>query len=184
LEAKEGDVVEVFGDFYKGNINNYIGFIGDEEDKLDKLSQKISYTVSSGRVIGKHQGAHFYTIGQRKGLNIGGHKDPIFVIDTDVESNIIFVGEGQEHPGLYRKALFIKKSEIHWIREDLELSVGEIKDFKLRIRYRQPLQTAKLYMKSEGLYIVFNDPQRGITPGQFAAWYSQDNELIGSGVIY
>ncbi len=184
LEAKEGDVVEVFGDFYKGNINNYIGFIGDEEDKLDKLSQKISYTVSSGRVIGKHQGAHFYTIGQRKGLNIGGHKDPIFVIDTDVESNIIFVGEGQEHPGLYRKALFIKKSEIHWIREDLELSVGEIKDFKLRIRYRQPLQNAKLYMKSEGLYIVFNDPQRGITPGQFAAWYSQDNELIGSGVIY
>lgn len=183
LEAKEGEVIEIFNDFYSNYPNNYIGYNGLEDANLKVLSNKLSYKKEDGKVIGKHQGAHFYTIGQRKGLNIGGHKEPLFIIDTDVKSNLIFVGEGQNHQGLYRKALFIKTKDIHWIREDLELNQDDIKEFYLRIRYRQPLQKATLFMKEEGLYIVFDQPQRGITPGQFAAWYSSQNELIGSGVI-
>ena len=134
------------------------------------------------KTIGEHQGVQFYTIGQRKGLNIGGHKDSIFIIATDTETNTIYVGEGDCHPGLLRPALFIDNSEIHWIRRDLEMENGEIRRYKVRIRYRQPLQDAILVKRDNGLYIIFEQQQRGITPGQFAVWYDGD-EMLGSGPI-
>ena len=135
-----------------------------------------------GKIVGKHDGAQFYTIGQRKGLNIGGHKDSVFVIDTDIHDNIIYVGEGHTHKGLSRCCLRIDPSEIHWIRPDLRMTEGEIRRYRVRIRYRQPLQDATMIMRQNGLYILFDAPQRGITPGQFAAWYDGD-EMLGSGVI-
>lgn len=135
-----------------------------------------------GKIVGKHDGAQFYTIGQRKGLNIGGHKDSVFVIATDIQKNIIYVGEGHTHKGLSRSCLRIAPEEIHWIRTDLAMQVGETRRYRVRIRYRQPLQDATLIMRSNGLYILFDNPQRGITPGQFAVWYDND-EMIGSGVI-
>ena len=135
-----------------------------------------------GKIVGRHDGAQFYTIGQRKGLNIGGHKDSIFVIDTDISQNIIYVGEGHTHKGLSRSCLRIDPSEIHWIRPDLRMNEGEIRRYRVRIRYRQPLQDVTLVMRGNGLYILFDAPQRGITSGQFAAWYDGD-EMIGSGVI-
>ncbi|MCQ2114911.1 MAG: tRNA 2-thiouridine(34) synthase MnmA [Bacteroidales bacterium] len=176
-----------------------------EEDWL-KLSQPLSYdgirfeteTYRSGKkhikktrwkenpwgkIVGEHDGAQFYTIGQRKGLNIGGHQDSIFVISTDIADNIIYVGEGHRHKGLSRSVLRIAPDEIHWIREDQPMQVGEIRRYRVRIRYRQPLQEATLLMKENGLYIIFDTPQRGITSGQFAVWYTQDQEMIGSGVI-
>ena len=136
-----------------------------------------------GKIVGKHDGAQFYTIGQRKGLNIGGHKDSVFVIETDIERNIIYVGEGHTHKGLSRSCLRIAPSEIHWIRPDLKMVSGEIRRYRVRIRYRQPLQDATMIMRDNGLYILFDSPQRGITPGQFAVWYAQDDEMLGSGVI-
>ena len=135
-----------------------------------------------GKIVGRHDGAQFYTIGQRKGLNIGGHKDSVFVIGTDIPRNIIYVGEGHTHKGLSRSCLRIDPSEIHWIRPDLAMTPGEVRRYRVRIRYRQPLQDATVIMRSNGLYILFDSPQRGITPGQFAAWYDGD-EMIGSGVI-
>ena len=135
-----------------------------------------------GKIVGKHDGAQFYTIGQRKGLNIGGHKDSVFVIDTDIRENIIYVGEGHTHKGLSRCCLRIDPTEIHWIRPDFRMAEGEIRRYRVRIRYRQPLQDATLIMRQNGLYILFDAPQRGITPGQFAAWYDGD-EMLGSGVI-
>lgn len=134
------------------------------------------------KTIGEHQGVQFYTIGQRKGLNIGGHKESIFIIATDPESNTIYVGEGDRHPGLLRPALRIANDEIHWIRRDLEMKEGEIRRYKVRIRYRQPLQDAVLVMRENGLYIIFEQEQRGITSGQFAVWYDED-EMLGSGPI-
>ena len=135
-----------------------------------------------GKIVGKHDGAQFYTIGQRKGLNVGGHKDSIFVIETDIPQNLIFVGEGHTHKGLSRSCLRVAPDEIHWIRPDLAMSEGEIRRYRVRIRYRQPLQNATVIMRSNGMYILFDSPQRGITPGQFAVWYDGD-EMIGSGVI-
>lgn len=135
-----------------------------------------------GAVVGRHEGAQFYTIGQRKGLNIGGHKDSLFVISTDIENNIIYVGEGHRHKGLSRSCLMVAPEEIHWIREDLRMNDGEIRRYRVRIRYRQPLQDALLVKRPSGLFILFETPQRGITPGQFAVWYDRD-EMIGSGVI-
>lgn len=135
-----------------------------------------------GKIIGQHEGAQFYTIGQRKGLNIGGHKDSIFVISTDIEKNIIYVGEGHTHKGLSRSCLRVAPEELHWIREDLRMSVGQIRRYRVRIRYRQPLQDALLIMRENGLYILFDSPQRGITAGQFAVWYDGD-EMLGSGII-
>ena len=135
-----------------------------------------------GKIVGKHDGAQFYTIGQRKGLNVGGHKDSLFVIETDIPNNVIYVGEGHTHKGLSRTCLRIDPSEIHWIREDMRMGVGEIRRYRVRIRYRQPLQDATVIMRSNGMYILFDSPQRGITPGQFAVWYDGD-EMLGSGVI-
>ncbi len=148
-----------------------------------------------GKVIGRHDGAQFYTIGQRKGLNVGGHKDSVFVIETDTESNVIYVGEGHTHKGLSRSCLRISPEEIHWIRPDMVMESGEISRCKVRIRYRQPLQDATMIMRENGLFFLFDSPQRGITPGQFAVWYAPVDlgaddapaetavEMLGSGVI-
>ena len=136
-----------------------------------------------GKIIGQHDGAQFYTIGQRRGLAVGGHADSVFVINTDTANNIIYVGEGHEHKGLLRRCLRISPDEIHWIRRDLAMKPGEQREYMVRIRYRQPLEKATLVMRENGLYIVFDRPQRGITPGQFAVWYQTDGEMIGSGVI-
>ena len=133
--------------------------------------------------IGRHEGAQFYTIGQRKGLGIGGHANPVFVLATDIDRNIIYVGEGENHPGLLRKCLHIAPDEIHWIRPDQAMQVGEQRRYRVRIRYRQPLQDATLLMRENGLFILFDQPQRSITPGQFAVWYAADGEMLGSGVI-
>ena len=153
------------------------------EDELKYYAEKYHYSPTDGKVIGQHDGAHFFTIGQRKGLHVGGTVEPLFVIDTDTEKNIIYVGEGHAHPGLFRRTLFVKKEDIHWIRTDLALSLHQSMEAMVRIRYRQPLQKATLYLNDSGLYIDFTTPQSAITSGQFAAWYIED-ELIGSGEIY
>lgn len=136
-----------------------------------------------GKIIGQHEGAQFYTIGQRKGLNIGGHKESLFVIATDISRNTLYVGERHDHKGLSRCCVRIKPGDIHWIRPDLAMENGEIRRYRLRIRYRQPLQDATLIRRSNGLYLLFDLPQRGISPGQFAVWYSPDDEMLGSGVL-
>ena len=154
-----------------------------EEDKLKYLSRKIDYKIDYGNTVGKHQGAHYFTKGQRKGLAVGGTLEPLFVIDTDVEENVIYTGQGKEHPGLLKKALFVSNEELHWIREDLALQTGETMAVMARIRYRQPLQKAMLHKVASGLYVAFETLQSAITEGQFVAWYL-DDELVGSGVIY
>ncbi len=152
------------------------------EEILFETSKKFQYSPDLGAVVGLHQGAHYFTKGQRKGLAVGGTKEPLFVIETDVESNIIYTGEGKNHPGLYRNTLEVKESEIHWIREDLKLSLGESMQVMARIRYRQPLEAALIFRSEKGLYVSFDNPQSAITEGQFVAWYLGD-ELVGSGVI-
>lgn len=133
--------------------------------------------------MGQHQGAHYFTKGQRKGLAVGGTPEPLFVIDTDVEENVIYTGQGKDHPGIYRKALFINPEEVHWIRRDLAIKADEELKVLARIRYRQPLQEATLYQTENGMYVVFEEEQASITEGQFVAWYNQEEELLGSGVI-
>lgn len=180
LIPKEGEIVEIFSDykeFHKGML-----LFETKLDELKYLSKKIKYQKEDGKVIGKHQGAQFFTIGQSKGLGIGGHKESCFIIDRDMENNILFVGEGKNFPGLYRKALKINNDEVHWVREDLRLKNGESMKIKARIRYRQPLEDAVLYQYKDGFFIEFENPQSAIAEGQFAAWY-QGEELLGSGVI-
>lgn len=152
------------------------------EDRLISDARKIPYTPDMGKVVGKHQGAHYFTIGQRKGLNVGGTTDPLFIIATNVETNTIYTGLTSQHPGLFKSALFIEKNEVHWIREDLALANGGTMQVMARIRYRQPLQSATLHQFENGMYIAFDEPQSAITEGQFAAWYLGE-ELVGSGVI-
>ncbi len=176
LEKKKGHVIEVPGDAKV--FSN--GFAPDD---LASLTQPYALTPDLGEIVGEHQGAHYYTIGQRKGLNIGGFEKPLFVIGTDTDQNLIYTGMGEDHPGLYRKGLFIPNTDEHWVREDLKLKPGETKAYRARIRYRQPLQACVLHKRKNGLYILFDQPQRGVTPGQFAAWYDGE-ELIGSGVIH
>ena len=151
-------------------------------ERLTALAAPWRYTVRDGKKIGEHNGAHFYTIGQRKGLGIGGRRESLFILATDTAQNVIYVGEGDAHPGLWRPALHIAPGEIHWVNPARALSPGQSARFSIRIRYRQPLQDATLFMRDQGAYILFDQPQRGITPGQFAAWYDGD-ELVGSGVI-
>jgi tRNA-specific 2-thiouridylase len=176
LAAKKGDTVEIMPDFYEKYHENA------SVDDYKNLSAPFKYSPDDGKKIGTHDGAHFFTAGQRRGISIGGHVEPLFVIGADIETNTLYVGEGRNHPGLFRRALFVSHDETHWIRKDLALSEGDSVDYDVRIRYRQPLQKAKLTATSEGLYIIFEKPQRSITSGQFAAWYF-DGELIGSGVI-
>ena len=180
LIPKEGEIVEIFSDYKEFHKEKPVFEI--KLDELKYLSKKIKYQKEDGKVIGKHQGAQFFTIGQSKGLGIGGHKESCFIIDRDMENNILFVGEGKNFPGLYRKALKINNDEVHWVREDLRLKNGESMKIKARIRYRQPLEDAVLYQYEEGFFIEFENPQSAIAEGQFAAWY-QGEELLGSGVI-
>ena len=154
----------------------------DQESTLRAKSKPISYTPEMGRVVGKHQGAHYFTNGQRKGLNVGGTTEPLFIIATDVHQNAIYTGRGNTHPGLFRTALAININEVHWVREDLRLQPGQSMKVQARIRYRQPLQEATLHMFADTMYVEFNSAQSAITPGQFVAWYDED-ELLGSGVI-
>ena len=180
LKAKEGEIVEIFSDF--AEYHKEKPEFSSKLEELEYLSAKIHYKKSDGKVIGKHQGAQFYTIGQSKGLGIGGHKESCFLISRDMENNLVYVGEGRNFPGLFRKALKIDNSEVHWIREDLRLKNGESMEIMARIRYRQPLEKATLYQFEEGFFIEFENPQSAIAEGQFAAWYVGE-ELLGSGVI-
>jgi len=176
LKPKKGQIINI-----PETLSTYANGNGTKQTLIQK-AEKYHYSPIDGALIGEHQGAHFYTIGQRKGLGIGGFEEPLFVIDTDVEENIIYVGEGKFHPGLYRDTLKVASEEIHWIRTDLKIEVGSSLDVQARIRYRQPLQQATLYQTQEGLYAVFKEPQSAITSGQFVAWY-HGKELLGSGVI-
>lgn len=180
LKAKEGEIVEIFSDF--AEYHKEKPEFSSKLEELEYLSAKIHYKKSDGKVIGKHQGAQFYTIGQSKGLGIGGHKESCFLISRDMENNLVYVGEGRNFPGLFRKALKIDNSELHWVREDLRLKNGESMEVMARIRYRQPLEKATLYQFEEGFFIEFENPQSAIAEGQFAAWYVGE-ELLGSGVI-
>lgn len=180
LEPKEGEIVEIFKDF--DGFHQETPDFSSKLEELEFLSKKIHYEKSDGKVIGKHQGAHYFTVGQSKGLGIGGHAESCFLISRDIDKNIVFVGEGRNFPGLFRSALKIENSEVHWVREDLRLQSGESMKVKARIRYRQPLEEATLYQFEEGLYIEFENPQSAIAEGQFAAWYDGE-ELLGSGVI-
>lgn len=182
LKPKTGNVIEI--DEHADVFKKWPDGIEDDYSKtdLEYLTEPYNYEQVRGRKAGEHQGAHYFTIGQRKGLGIGGTPLPLFIIDTDTNSNVVYTGQGEEHPGLYRKGLFVPTADVHWVREDLTLSVGEMADYKVRIRYRQPLEKARLFMREEGLYIIFETPQRSIAAGQFAVWYAED-ELVGSGVI-
>lgn len=180
LKPKEGDIVEIFKDF--GAYHQENPQFSSKLEELQFLSQKTKYQKSDGKVIGKHPGAHYFTIGQSKGLGIGGHAESCFIVSRDMETNTIFVGEGKNFPGLFRKALKIENTEVHWVREDLRLQNAESMKVKVRIRYRQTLEEATLYQFEKGFYIEFENPQSAIAEGQFAAWYL-DDELIGSGVI-
>ena len=175
IAAKQGNVHEILPS-WRGDAQQ------PAEDDLAALAEPRRYTVRDGKKVGTHNGAHFYTIGQRKGLGIGGRKESLFIIATDVKDNVIYVGEGDSHPGLYRKALKLQSDALHWVNPADAMQVGERRCYDVRIRYRQPLQRAELICREEGVYILFDEPQRGIAAGQFAAWYSGD-ELVGSGVI-
>lgn len=172
LASKIGRIIEI-----PKNV-----FIPPNGQTVQELSKSVELTPDMGLVIGKHQGAHFYTIGQRKGLNIGGKEEPLFILATDVINNIIYVGQGQDHPLLFKKALLVKYDEVHWIRPDLALKPGEERECLARIRYRQELQKARVICEPEGIYLLFDQPQRAVVPGQFAVWHYGE-ELIGSGPI-
>jgi tRNA-specific 2-thiouridylase len=180
LQPKEGEIYEV-----NAELETYTSpapQFSDLKEQLAYQAKNIDYSPQMGKKVGNHQGAHYYTIGQRKGLNVGGTKEPLFIIATNVHTNTIYTGQGHNHPGLFRKALYIQENEIHWVREDLALKNGETMEVMVRIRYRQPLQKATLHKFEDGMYIAFDQPQSAITEGQFAAWHIGD-ELIGSGVI-
>ena len=173
LAAKKGDIVEILPSFDK---------YSEVTTLLSGQVQPYKYKKSDGKVVGAHQGAHYFTIGQRKGIGVGGKIEPLFVLATDVEENVLYVGEGKQHPGLLRKGLLIENEEVHWLSEDCRLSIGEQKEYMARIRYRQPLTKVTLHQKEDGLYLIFDEAQKSIAAGQFAAWY-HEYELIGSGVI-
>lgn len=180
LKPKKGIIVEVphTNKLYQNPVPEF----RDKAEELAYFASKPTYAVTDGKIVGEHQGAHYFTIGQRKGLDVGGNKEPLFVIETDVTDNIIYTGQGKQHPGLFRRTLFVTDTELHWVRPDLALKADEEMQVMARIRYRQPLQEATLYKIEGGLYVDFENVQSAITEGQFVAWY-QDDELLGSGVI-
>jgi len=153
-----------------------------KREELEFLTKPYSYDVTDGKKVGEHQGAHYYTIGQRKGLGVGGTVEPLFVLEKDTDHNVIYTGQGENHPGLLRKGLFVPNHEVHWVRPDLELMIGSSKKYMSRIRYRQPLEAVEIFREEDGLFFIFEKHQKGIAPGQFVAWY-EGNELIGSGEI-
>lgn len=180
LQPKEGEIVEIFKDLEA--FSKEIPEFSSKKEELEFLSTKKTYNKSDGKVIGKHQGAQYYTIGQSKGLGIGGHQESCFIISRDMEQNILFVGEGKNFPGLFTKVIKIHPAEVHWVREDLRLDDGETMEVMARIRYRQLLEKAILHQFDSVLFIEFQNPQSAVAEGQFAAWYLND-ELLGSGVI-
>ncbi|MAU31004.1 MAG: tRNA 2-thiouridine(34) synthase MnmA [Flavobacteriaceae bacterium] len=180
LIPKKGKVIKIDSKFIQQKID--LNLLNSKEEELELLSSPFSFSSNDGQEIGEHNGAYYYTVGQRKGLNIGGFREPLFVIQTDVSKNIIYVGMGESHPALFKKALFVNSNEIHWIREDLKIYENETMEVKFRIRYRQPLHTATLFMFKKGLYMLFDKPISSVTSGQFVSWYL-DDELIGSGII-
>ena len=180
LTPKKGKVIKIDSESVKQEID--LNEVKSKEKELELLSSPSSFSSDDGEEIGEHHGAYYYTVGQRKGLNIGGFSEPLFVLETDVSKNIIYVGMGESHPALYKKALFVKSNEIHWIREDLKINENETMNVEFRIRYRQPLQSGTIYRFKKGLYILFDKPISSVTSGQFVSWYI-DDELIGSGTI-
>ncbi|MDB2701728.1 tRNA 2-thiouridine(34) synthase MnmA [Flavobacteriaceae bacterium] len=180
LAPKKGRIVQIPASF-AGYSDSPVSF-SNQAQMLAYHSAKSTYSPSDGTLVGEHQGAHFFTKGQRKGLAVGGTAEPLFVIDTDVDTNIIYTGQGKDHPGLYRRGLVVNTNDIHWVREDQTMRVGETLELMARIRYRQPLEPAQLFMEENGLYVLFDTPQSAIAEGQFVAWYHED-ELLGSGVI-
>lgn len=180
LKPKEGKIIEIPA-HYEG-YNTATPKFESSEDRLAYLAKPQVYKVDDGKLVGTHQGAHFFTNGQRKGLNVGGTKEPLFIIATDVTDNVIYTGQGKNHPGLYRNTLFVRQEEVHWVREDKRLEAGESLEVMARIRYRQALEKAVLYATETGVYVTFSSPQSAITAGQFVAWYVGD-ALWGSGVI-
>ena len=169
LQPKEGLIIQIDKNDSVYNTEIPTGLSIEEELKV--VAAPLLYTPQMGKVVGKHQGAHYFTTGQRKGLNVGGTTDPLFIIATDVDTNTIYTGLTSQHPGLFKKALFIDKAEVHWIRKDLSLLNGETMQVMARIRYRQPLQRATLHQFENGMYVAFDEPQSAITKGQFVAWY-------------
>mgnify|MGYP001393713991 CR=1 FL=1 len=182
LKPKKGEIIEIEKEHTLFKANKEFDRNNTSLEALQNLSQDYIYTPELGEKVGEHKGAHYFTIGQRKGINVGGKIEPLFVIDTDTKTNTIYVGQGTNHAGLYRPGLKVTNSDIHWVREDLKIKSGESLEVICRIRYRQPLEKAILHQKEDGLYIIFEHDQRGIAPGQFVAWYTND-ELLGSGVI-
>jgi len=182
LKPKEGIIVEVMEDTIPEVAGGVEASNAFAKADLENLVKKPTYSVAEGKVVGRHQGAHYFTIGQRKGLAVGGTVEPLFVIETDVNENVIYTGQGKNHRGLYRKGLFVKEDEIHWIREDLTLAVDDTMEVQARIRYRQPLEKATLYRVEGGMYVIFDNPQTAIAEGQFVAWHHGE-ECLGSGVI-
>ncbi len=180
LTPKKGKVIKIDSKFILQKTD--LTMFNSKEEELQLLSSPYSFSSVDGQEIGEHNGAYYYTVGQRKGLNIGGFRDPLFVLQTDVSNNIIYVGMGESHPALFKKALFVCSNEIHWIREDLKIDENETMQIEFRIRYRQPLQSGTLYRFKKGLYILFDKPISSVTAGQFVSWYIND-ELIGSGII-
>ena len=184
LKPKTGEIRELaaeatnFDDFRLNGSANF----DNKRAELEFLTKPYSYQPEDGKKVGDHQGAHYYTIGQRKGLGVGGTVEPLFVIEKDTEHNVIYTGQGENHPGLMRKGLFVPNNEVHWVRPDLELAIGESKKYSARIRYRQPLEHVELFREADGIFFIFDEHQKGIAPGQFVAWYEGD-ELIGSGEI-
>ena len=180
LQSREGDIIQIdsTAEIYQREPPNF----NSKEEELDFFATKYQYKKDDGKIVGKHPGAHFFTKGQRKGLAVGGTKEPLFVIETDVIENIIYTGEGKLHKGLYRSVLFVSNDEEHWIRKDLQLNTHESLEVEARIRYRQPLEKATLYKVDNGIFVEFQNPQSAIQEGQFVAWYKNE-ELLGSGVI-
>jgi len=185
LLPKKGDIITISEDaVIYTNKQVPVGVdLSEDQEALDSICLPLTYSPEMGTKIGEHNGAHYFTIGQRKGLQVGGTGKPLFVIATDTQQNVIYTGLGEDHPGLLRYGLWVPKEDIHWIREDLRLGVGEVAHYQARIRYRQPLTAATLLQKENGLYIIFEQHQRGVASGQFVAWYDGD-EAIGSGTIY
>ena len=180
LTPKKGKVIKIDSESLKQEID--LNEVKSKEKELELLSAPFSFSPDDGEEIGEHNGAYYYTVGQRKGLNIGGFSEPLFVLETDVSKNIIYVGMGESHPALFKRALFVSSNEIHWIREDLKINENQTMNIIFRIRYRQPLQSGTIYRFKKGLYILFDKPISSVTSGQFVSWYI-DNELIGSGTI-
>ncbi|MGD9327581.1 MAG: tRNA 2-thiouridine(34) synthase MnmA [Cyclobacteriaceae bacterium] len=184
LKPRKGVIIEIPNDSAIYDKNQPQSNTEQEiRDSLNSLTEAYQYHPDYGKIVGEHKGAHYFTIGQRKGLGVGGTPEPLFIIDTDTKNNIIYTGQGDQHKGLYRKGLFVKNTDIHWIREDLKLKSNTDMAVKARIRYRQDLEKARIHQREDGLYVIFDKPQRGVTPGQFVAWYLKD-ELLGSGIIY